>query len=99
MSKKKDAPDPTGPAADDPEFAEFEAAMERASERDLDEPETASSIPSKTPPLTQLKAPKFTSSCSVGGVEYPVIKGIVEVPGEHVASLLEHGFQPIEPTE
>ncbi|MBP2638374.1 MAG: hypothetical protein H6Q72_4281 [Firmicutes bacterium] len=39
-----------------------------------------------------LKAPEDCSACSVGGVEYPVKDGVVEVPDAVYLPLLDHGF-------
>lgn len=46
--------------------------------------------------MTKLKGPRDASSVFVGGKEYPVKGGIVEVPDEHVAALDRHGFKPVK---
>ena len=47
----------------------------------------------------KMKAPKGCTGCSFGGNEYPAKKGVVDVPDEALAALLEHGFEPVEPTD
>ncbi len=48
----------------------------------------------------KLQGPRTVSSVSVGGDEYPVDDGIVEVPVSHVAKLASHGFAPyVEPVK
>lgn len=45
-------------------------------------------------PLTTLQAPEGTRSIQVDGVPYPVENGLVQVPADAVASLVNHhGFQ------
>jgi len=39
-----------------------------------------------------LKGSKDCAACSVGGVEYPVKDGLVEVPDAVYQPLLDHGF-------
>lgn len=46
--------------------------------------------------MKKLKGSRDASSVYVGGKEYPVKGGVVEVPDEHVAALERHGFHPVE---
>lgn len=42
--------------------------------------------------MTKLKGPKHVSSVCVGGKEYAVKDGRVDVPDEHAHHLVRHGF-------
>lgn len=46
--------------------------------------------------MVKLKGDPKAGSVSFGGKEYPVKKGIVEVPEEAVAALAAHGFSRID---
>ena len=47
----------------------------------------------------KFKAPEGVSGCSWGGQSYKAKKGVVEAPDEALADLLEHGFEPVIPTD
>lgn len=46
--------------------------------------------------MIKLKGPRDASSVSVGGKEYQVKSGVVEVPDEHADALARHGFKPVK---
>lgn len=52
--------------------------------------------------MTKMKGPREVSTAFVGGKEYAVRNGVVEVPDEAVVALMRHGFRKIaddEPTD
>lgn len=44
----------------------------------------------------RMRAPEGTTSCSVGGEEYLVADGCVDVPDDYASSLVSHGFTFLE---
>lgn len=46
--------------------------------------------------MVKLKGSKDAASVSFDGKEYPVKKGVVEVPDEAAEALAAHGFVPVD---
>lgn len=46
--------------------------------------------------MTKIKGPQDAASVGFGGKEYPVKKGIAEVPDEAVQELAKHGWKPLQ---
>jgi hypothetical protein len=46
--------------------------------------------------MTKMKGPREVSTAFVGGKEYAVRNGVVEVPDDAVAALVRHGFRKVE---
>lgn len=65
-------------------------AAQKKAERERPAPRTASEG------CVLLAAPADAVACSVGGTEYRVEEGVVEVPVAAAASLEPHGFTPLE---
>ena len=49
--------------------------------------------------MVKMKAPKGATFVGFEGVEYPIKKGVVEVPDEAVEALSRHGFVRIDDGE
>ena len=49
--------------------------------------------------MVKMKGPREVSTAFVGGKEYAVRNGVVEIPDEAVSALARHGFRKLDDDE